>query len=175
MGVQTPQDVKKAIVPTESRNTRACLRCRCVLTVEQFVEQGCPNCQGRGEGLAPFSDMQDNPDSVYTATTAQSSGMVTVMVPSRSWVATYTGVDACKPGCYAQTLHTSLKRRKLETAPKTADPHVSGFGSQSADGETDLVLKSGSEAAFADPVGVAIDADLAPSLVEPTSVSSFAD
>ncbi|KAJ9447292.1 Transcription elongation factor SPT4 [Diplonema papillatum] len=94
----------------DNRKLRACLRCKMLKTLDQYVEQGCNNC-------APYTDPTNeraNPvDCVLKNTTTNFEGMVCICTGSRqdSWVCRWQ--DLCHaslaPGAYAVTLRTEVE------------------------------------------------------------------
>ncbi|CAG9460141.1 unnamed protein product [Pedinophyceae sp. YPF-701] len=83
-----PQATGYAQIPAGMKDLRCCRTCKLIKTYDQFEEQGCDNCQWDGN---------DAPD--YT--TAEFTGMISVIDPSKSWAAKWTHVSRRFPGCYA--------------------------------------------------------------------------
>ncbi|KAL6572468.1 hypothetical protein OROMI_013426 [Orobanche minor] len=69
-----------AQIPTSfGHGLRACRRCRLVKTYDQFRASGCENCA--------FFQMKDDHDRVVDCTTANFTGIISVMDPTRTWAA----------------------------------------------------------------------------------------
>ncbi|XP_019618274.1 PREDICTED: transcription elongation factor SPT4-like [Branchiostoma belcheri] len=65
-----------------------------VLTIDQFVFDGCDNCE-------PYLQLKGNKDLVYDCTSSNFDGVVSMMSPDDSWVAKWQRINRFKPGCYA--------------------------------------------------------------------------
>eukprot|EP00127_Corallochytrium_limacisporum_P003878 Clim_evm92s153 gene=Clim_evmTU92s153 len=90
----------ESIVPDKNRDLRACRRCYLIKTARQFDEAGCENCQ----------DAFEKEDSLTT----NFDGYVSVLEPSKSWVARYQGLTVegghePVPGLYAVSIPESDK------------------------------------------------------------------
>ena len=72
---------------------RACLKCKLVKTEDQWIREGCENCDD--------DDNQEDPDKMQMNTTTVFEGLVSLMNPYESWVAKWNGLDNRVPGCYA--------------------------------------------------------------------------
>jgi transcription elongation factor SPT4 len=70
------------------KELRACLLCSILLTLSQFSETGCPNCQ-------------DLLSSAHDGTTANWEGLIAVVEPKDSWVSKWQGLTSFVPGLYA--------------------------------------------------------------------------
>ena len=79
---QMPDDVK-------DKNLRACMKCQLIMSYKQWKTKICVNC-----GMAK----DDNELTAYF------SGMVSLMLPTASWVARYRNLSNRKPGIYALKL-----------------------------------------------------------------------
>ena len=80
------------ILPNAMTRLRACLRCKIVLSVQQFVREGCPNCAG---------DYVGDRQAVEQLTTRNFSGTAAIIDPARSWVGRNIKADTYVPGVYA--------------------------------------------------------------------------
>lgn len=91
-GVEVRQRVAMEDAPTPDtfgRGLRACTRCHLVLGMAQFMEAGCANCV----------DLRQEEPASYT--TDKFTGTYSMVVPSKSWVASYSGVSRKARGVYA--------------------------------------------------------------------------
>ncbi|RYN37928.1 hypothetical protein AA0112_g4337 [Alternaria arborescens] len=82
------------IAPGQQRNMRACMVCSIVRTQNQFLTQGCPNCE-------EILELAGNPEQINDCTSQVFEGLITVADTSRSWVARYQRLEGYKPGVYA--------------------------------------------------------------------------
>ncbi|KAG9195438.1 hypothetical protein G6011_00559 [Alternaria panax] len=82
------------IPPAQQRNMRACMVCSIVRTQNQFLTQGCPNCE-------EILELAGNPEQINDCTSQVFEGLITVADTSRSWVARYQRLEGYKPGVYA--------------------------------------------------------------------------
>ncbi|EDO05377.2 transcription elongation factor SPT4 [Babesia bovis T2Bo] len=72
---------------------RACLSCRLIMSEDQFFERGCANC--------PYLQMDGDRRRTLDCTTANFSGLLSIMDPQKSWAARYNSLVDVIPGCYA--------------------------------------------------------------------------
>ena len=79
-------------LPSALTKLRACLRCKIVLSTQQFIREGCPNCEG---------DYVGDRQAVEQLTTRNFSGTAAVIDPARSWVGRNIKVETFVPGVYA--------------------------------------------------------------------------
>eukprot|EP00918_Siedleckia_nematoides_P035685 GHVU01077504.1.p1 GENE.GHVU01077504.1~~GHVU01077504.1.p1 ORF type:complete len:122 (-),score=16.45 GHVU01077504.1:233-562(-) len=70
----------------------ACTECQLVQYEEQFLKDGCPNCS---------SSKQLTNDRRQANTTRRFKGLVVVMKPKESWLASTQRLGDMVPGCYA--------------------------------------------------------------------------
>eukprot|EP00053_Salpingoeca_punica_P025010 m.15547 g.15547 ORF g.15547 m.15547 type:complete len:119 (-) comp7402_c0_seq2:234-590(-) len=89
------------ICPSNKRNQRACLLCSLVKTQEQFLQDGCDNCEHH-------LHLQGDLDRVYECTSVDFFGIVAMMDRDKTWVGRWQRTDKFKPGCYALTVHGRL-------------------------------------------------------------------
>jgi transcription elongation factor SPT4 len=82
------------IPPNQQRNMRACMVCSVVRTQQQFLTQGCPNCE-------EFLELAGNPEQINDCTSQVFEGLITVADTSKSWVARYQRLEGYQPGVYA--------------------------------------------------------------------------
>ena len=78
-------------LPTADRDLAACRRCHRILTITQWLKEGCLNCQ---EGPLTRIDLKEK-------TTQQFYGHVGVVDSRRSWIARLVGIDGAPSGVYA--------------------------------------------------------------------------
>uniref|UniRef100_A0AC35GM12 Transcription elongation factor SPT4 n=1 Tax=Panagrolaimus sp. PS1159 TaxID=55785 RepID=A0AC35GM12_9BILA len=89
------------VLPTELRQLRACLVCSLIKTFEQFVRDGCDNCE-------PFLQMRNDSERVQEATSNSFNGMIGAMDNEASWVCKWQKINKKVPGCYAISVTGSL-------------------------------------------------------------------
>eukprot|EP00038_Savillea_parva_P008827 m.179447 g.179447 ORF g.179447 m.179447 type:complete len:137 (+) comp14766_c0_seq1:129-539(+) len=87
------------IVPEELKGLRACLSCSLVKTEDQFLQNGCENCER-------WLEIAESYENVKEYTSANFKGMAAIMDPKGrekhgSWVASWLRLDGLKPGVYA--------------------------------------------------------------------------
>mmetsp|Transcript_26729 Transcript_26729/g.75518 ORF Transcript_26729/g.75518 Transcript_26729/m.75518 type:complete len:281 (+) Transcript_26729:133-975(+) len=100
--VLSPDEVSKIRMhlPKGTKNLRACLRCRIIMTKDQFVQLGCPTCRD-------VLRMQDDEARVTACTSTRFQGFITLMVPG-AFVSRFCGLEKRKPGCYALAVQGSI-------------------------------------------------------------------
>ena len=81
-------------------NNRACLRCSLIKSHDQFMENGCENCD--------FLGMAGNNEKVLECTTSYFEGSVAMINPQGSWVAKWQRVASNYPGLYAIAMTGAL-------------------------------------------------------------------
>jgi transcription elongation factor SPT4 len=79
-------------LPSAMTKLRACLRCKIVLSTQQFIREGCPNCTG---------DYVGDRQAVEQLTTRNFSGTAAIIDPTKSWVGRNIKVDGLVPAVYA--------------------------------------------------------------------------
>ncbi|KAK9381464.1 Spt4/RpoE2 zinc finger-domain-containing protein [Kockiozyma suomiensis] len=79
---------------SSTKSERACMVCGIVRTYNNFIEQGCPNCDS-------LLSLQNSEENVHACTSPSFEGMVAVAGPEKSWVARWLRVDGFQPGMYA--------------------------------------------------------------------------
>mmetsp|Transcript_3398 Transcript_3398/g.8615 ORF Transcript_3398/g.8615 Transcript_3398/m.8615 type:complete len:104 (-) Transcript_3398:51-362(-) len=83
-------DAKRAVVPKDVKQLRACLMCHLVKHVKQFEKEGCDNCKDRFE--------RENVDDFASV---NFTGVAAIMQPEQSWVGKWLKKQKLVPGCYA--------------------------------------------------------------------------
>eukprot|EP00698_Gefionella_okellyi_P011024 TRINITY_DN2892_c0_g1_i1.p1 TRINITY_DN2892_c0_g1~~TRINITY_DN2892_c0_g1_i1.p1 ORF type:complete len:125 (-),score=19.13 TRINITY_DN2892_c0_g1_i1:33-407(-) len=109
-----------SVVPTELKQLRACLNCSLVKTADQFLADGCQNCD--------FLEMRDERQRVFDCTSSNFSGFVAITDMKSSWIAKWQRIDRLTPGCYALSVAGRLPRayvRQMEAAGQTYMPRES--------------------------------------------------
>ena len=99
------------IVPTSTKQLRACKTCHLVKTYEQFMQVGCENCDDAYNRSA--LDLDEKEHSAASSTSANFSGVIAYMYDDdgSSWVARCHALrmdhaaSRRKPGMYAMQLH----------------------------------------------------------------------
>eukprot|EP00933_Yihiella_yeosuensis_P021239 TRINITY_DN1685_c0_g1_i1.p1 TRINITY_DN1685_c0_g1~~TRINITY_DN1685_c0_g1_i1.p1 ORF type:complete len:191 (-),score=45.93 TRINITY_DN1685_c0_g1_i1:273-845(-) len=100
-------DAVKQHLPDGMKNLRACLKCRLILTKEQYFQTGCPNC--------PDLQMTESESRVSACTTMHFQGMMSLVLPG-AFASRFTGLQDSHPGCYALTVKGDLPTHILEEA-----------------------------------------------------------
>ena len=77
-----------------NKDLRACLLCSIVLSLKDFVDTGCPNCQ-------------DLMSSAHDGTTSNWEGTVALVNPGESWVSKWQGLTNYVPALYAVRYYLS--------------------------------------------------------------------
>merc|ERR1712061_51423 len=90
-------------VPKTDTHLRACLVCSLLKIFEQFECNGCENCES-------FLHMAGNRDRVYELTSANYSGLISLIQPTDSWVGRWQSLKHCRPGCYAISVTGNLPK-----------------------------------------------------------------
>ncbi|KAG0690962.1 transcription elongation factor spt4 [Pichia californica] len=80
---------------------RACMLCGMVQSMNQFRNEGCPNC----ESVLHF---QDNEDVIRECTSPTFEGLVAVRGSNSSWVARWLRIENFVPGFYAVRISGKL-------------------------------------------------------------------
>ena len=103
---QTEGEVPQAEAPKSLRDMVACRRCYLVKSFEQFLDDGCENCQ--------FLKMKDKPERCEECTTKSYQGLVAMMRPKTSWVAKWQGLHNFCSGAYAMRVNVELSEKDKE-------------------------------------------------------------
>mmetsp|Transcript_31520 Transcript_31520/g.74925 ORF Transcript_31520/g.74925 Transcript_31520/m.74925 type:complete len:118 (+) Transcript_31520:255-608(+) len=88
-------EIYRAEVPRAfGKELVACFGCRLIKSRDQFMSNGCENCE-------EFLDMAGDRERVASCTTSEFSGIISVMDPATSWVCKWKHLSKAIPGCYA--------------------------------------------------------------------------
>lgn len=103
----TPEEIQeiRLFTPSSTKNLRACIRCRIILTKDQFYSLGCPTCE---ETLR----MKESDGRVLACTTANYTGII-ALLRQGTWVSRFNGLEGRRPGVYALTVHGEIPSRIL--------------------------------------------------------------
>lgn len=97
-----PEEINliRQYTPNGIKNLRACLRCRIIMTKDQFLQHGCPTCKDTLR-------MQDEEGRVAACTTMNFHGFITLLRPG-AFVSRFNGLQKRRPGCYALTCQGTI-------------------------------------------------------------------
>ena len=85
----TPNPPKRPmIVPNDTKELRACLKCHLVRTRDQFIKEGCANC----DFFSRDADVHDREAAVDNYTTAAFEGLIAIITPGKGWVTRWQGI-----------------------------------------------------------------------------------
>merc|ERR1719215_1631668 len=115
-----PEEVEeiKRYSPSGTRNLRACIRCRLIMTKEQFYDFGCPTCRG-------VLDMAGSEGRVVACTTTNFQGFISLMRPG-AFLSRFNGLESRRPGCYALTVHGKIPDYILHESEVEWEEHRPG-------------------------------------------------
>jgi transcription elongation factor SPT4 len=111
------------IPPNQQRNMRACMVCSVVRTQQQFMTQGCPNCED-------IIELAGNPEQINDCTSQVFEGLITVADTTRSWVARYQRLEGYKPGVYATQVEGILPDEVIGAVESAGINYVPRDGSE---------------------------------------------
>ncbi|KAI4694206.1 uncharacterized protein J4E84_002788 [Alternaria hordeiaustralica] len=111
------------IPPGQQRNMRACMVCSIVRTQNQFLTQGCPNCE-------EIIELAGNPEQINDCTSQVFEGLITVADTSRSWVARYQRLEGYVPGVYATQVEGILPEDVIGAVESAGINYVPRDGSE---------------------------------------------
>ncbi|KAH7073484.1 Spt4/RpoE2 zinc finger-domain-containing protein [Paraphoma chrysanthemicola] len=112
-----------SIPPNQQRNMRACMICSIVRTQQQFLTQGCPNCED-------IIELANNPEQINDCTSQVFEGLISVADTSRSWVARYQRLEGYVPGVYATQVEGILPEDILVAVENAGINYVPRDGSE---------------------------------------------
>ena len=105
-------------IPDSTRHMRSCILCSLVKTFNQFVKDGCDNCdqvlgmkgdddkvsaRAHSKHAVPYAHAQ-----VQQCTSTNFDGALALMKPQDSWVAKWQNVQRKVPGMYAVSVSGAL-------------------------------------------------------------------
>lgn len=127
--------------PSGMKNLRACIRCRIIMTKDQFLQLGCPTCR-------EVLNMVDNEGRVVACTTTQFQGNFAVIRPG-TFASRFNGLDRRRPGCYALAVQGTIPETMREDASESdADGGASKRRRTAASPVDDLFSEGESDAAI---------------------------
>jgi RNA polymerase subunit RPABC4/transcription elongation factor Spt4 len=89
---QAPQLPKNPLqLPTSDRDQAACRRCHRILTITQWIKEGCKNCN---DGAVSRAELKEKTTQLFY-------GHVGIVDSRSSWIARLIGVDGAPSGVYA--------------------------------------------------------------------------
>lgn len=91
--------------PSSIKNMRACIRCRIIMSKDQFIQLGCPTCRNDLR-------MQEDEGRVLACTTTDFQGYISMLKPG-SFVSRFTGLERRRPGLYALTVNSQIPENIL--------------------------------------------------------------
>mmetsp|Transcript_74610 Transcript_74610/g.147804 ORF Transcript_74610/g.147804 Transcript_74610/m.147804 type:complete len:238 (-) Transcript_74610:66-779(-) len=108
--------------PNGVKNLRACLRCRLIMTKEQFIQFGCPTCRD-------VLHMQDDEGRVLACTSSSFQGFIASLRPG-AFVSRFNGLDKRLPGCYALSVQGTIPDYILHESEFERESDAGGFTSR---------------------------------------------
>mmetsp|Transcript_26088 Transcript_26088/g.59393 ORF Transcript_26088/g.59393 Transcript_26088/m.59393 type:complete len:249 (-) Transcript_26088:75-821(-) len=111
--------------PNGTNRLRACIRCRLIMTKEQFIQYGCPTCRD-------VLHMQEEEGRVLACTSSNFQGFISSIRPG-AFVSRFNGLDKRLPGCYALTVQGTIPDYILHESEFERESDVGG-GLASRDG-----------------------------------------
>jgi transcription elongation factor SPT4 len=111
------------IPPNQQRNMRACMVCSIVRTQQQFMTNGCPNCE-------QIIELTGSTDAINDCTSQVFEGLISVADTSRSWVARYQRLEGYVAGVYATQVEGILPEDILVAIENAGINYVPRDGSE---------------------------------------------
>jgi len=111
-------DEIKRYSPNGTKTLRACIRCRLIMTKEQFYDYGCPDPTCRG-----LLDMAGSEGRVVACTSASFQGFITLIRPG-AFLSRFNGLENKRPGCYALTVQGKIPDYILNESEMERDEDV---------------------------------------------------
>ncbi|CEF70811.1 Transcription elongation factor SPT4 [Strongyloides ratti] len=82
------------IIPKKNKNSRACLLCGLVKSVDSFMMNGCDNCED-------YLMLKGDEDRIRSCTSVNHNGTMFIMNPLNSFLCKYYNFEKSIPGQYA--------------------------------------------------------------------------
>ena len=76
------------VIPSSTKGLRACTKCRLIKTREQFIREGCNNC----DYFDLDTPQRKREDIVDKNTTSSFEGAVAMITPGNGWVSNWQGI-----------------------------------------------------------------------------------
>jgi len=113
----------KQYAPNGVKTLRACIRCRLIMSKEQFMQFGCPTCKD-------VLHMQDDEGRVLACTSSNFQGFITSIRPG-AFVSRFNGLDKRLPGCYALSVQGTIPDYILHESEFEDQSDAGGAGGNS--------------------------------------------
>ncbi|KAF2002967.1 transcription initiation Spt4 [Amniculicola lignicola CBS 123094] len=110
------------IPPSQQRHMRACMVCAVVRTYQQFMAEGCPNCER-------FLELRNNADAIQDCTSSVFDGLTAISDTSKSWVARSQRLEGYDPGLYAIQVEGVLPEDVINAAQSAGVQYIPRDGS----------------------------------------------
>ncbi|XP_003388234.1 PREDICTED: transcription elongation factor SPT4-A-like [Amphimedon queenslandica] len=94
-------------VPKDLRGLRACKLCSMVKSFDQFLYNGCDNCER-------YIHLKGNRGRVNDCTSPNFDGLISMMSNEDSWVAKWQRINKFTKGCYAVSVSGELPEDILD-------------------------------------------------------------
>ncbi|CAJ0930490.1 unnamed protein product, partial [Mesorhabditis belari] len=91
-------------IPKNMRGLRACLVCSLIKSLQQFVDDGCDNCE-------KFLHLKGDNERTIDCTSPCFNGMIAAMDPNDSWVCKWKNISRKHRGIYAVSTSGTLPPR----------------------------------------------------------------
>ena len=82
------------VLPDSSRKWRACMLCSLIKSPDQFVMNGCENCES-------LLQLRGDQERTFSCTSPTFEGLLGQLKPSRSWICKWQRTDKFVSGLYA--------------------------------------------------------------------------
>jgi transcription elongation factor SPT4 len=117
-------DMSNAVTGTAMRSLRACMVCSIVKTQQEFLRNGCPNCES-------FLELAGSQEAVADCTSQVFEGLITVSDTSKSWAARYQRLEGYVPGVYAVQVEGVLPEEVVVAAENAGVNYIPRDGTVS--------------------------------------------
>ena len=88
-------------IPKDLRGLRVCKVCSRIKSIEQFLRDGCDNCE-------PYLKFKRNREAVNECNSQSFDGMISLMSSTESWFAKWQRIEHCVPCVYAVSVSGEL-------------------------------------------------------------------